>query len=166
MSLGRFSDRPQIGGAEYAFALVYGILTIVVGVVIATTIGLPKPWFSQSQGGLIVIAMISSLWPFPERLRDQRFWIKRSVVYLAVNVTGVVLLAYLYSLSHDGSLRFLTSLAISTAVVYVILAVPRLFTERAPGAPRFSLREVVLAIIFSVFIHLADLAMNAMFGEA
>lgn len=162
---GRSSDRPPLGGAEYAYSIVYGILTIVVGVVVVNAIGLPKPWGAHNDGGLIAICMLYSLRPFPDRLRDQRFWIKRSIVYLLVNVGAIVLMAYLYSLTNGEPWPMATSIVLTAIIAYLILVVPKLFTERTEEDPRFVIRDVVLAVFFSAFFHLSSLAIDALFGD-
>lgn len=175
MSPGHFSDRPKwmqrlgwpastwspIGGAEYAFILVVSILSTIVGVLAIKAIGVPKPASTYLPSTAIAIAMFWSIRPRPDKLRDNRFWLQRTLLYVSVIAVAIVISSWLNNMVDGTRSPFFISMALTVIPISIVIIVPRATTERAPNEPRFHIKSVIMAVLLSVLIHVLELGFQA-----
>lgn len=146
-----------MGSAEWAFVAVYGILTMIAGVMLAKALGFERPNSPAAGSPMIVIAGMYSIRPRPDMLRNNTFWIKRSLVYLCTNVGVILLMVWAYQMAGDVGTMFFPSLGISAVLWALAIMIPKQFTERIPDTPRWHVADMLIALIFSTVFHLTDL---------
>jgi amino acid permease len=152
----------SIGGAEFVFSFVVGILSMIVGILIAKGLGLPRSPSLPLPGLVVILAMQSSVRPRPDKLRDNRFWIRRTLLYMTVIIASLILTLWLYTVIDRSAAPFLYSVGLTTIPALIVIAIPRAITERLPDEPRFHISSVIAAMILSLLANLVELGVQAL----
>lgn len=81
---------------------------------------------------------------------------------MTVIIASLVLTLWLYTVIDHSAAPFLYSVGLTTIPALIVIAIPRVITERLPDEPRFHISSVIAAVILSLLANLVELGVQTL----